>query len=73
MFSSRLDRFFYISQRQSSISREIIAGLTIFGSMAYIMAVNPAVLAVTGLARHDMVMTTIAGAVAGTLIMALWA
>lgn len=41
--------------------------------MAYIVAVNPAILAVTGLARHDMVMTTIAGAVAGTLIMALWA
>ncbi|MCX5620283.1 NCS2 family permease [Bombella pollinis] len=70
---SHLDRFFHITQRHSTISREIIAGLTIFGSMAYIMAVNPAVLAAAGLARHDMVMTTIAGAVAGTLIMALWA
>lgn len=73
MFSGLLDRFFYISQRGSSFGREVVAGLTIFGSMAYIVAVNPAILASTGLLRHDMVMTTIAGAVAGTLIMALWA
>ncbi len=73
MLRSSLDRFFHISQRHSTIPREIVAGLTIFGSMAYIMAVNPAVLAAAGLARHDMVMTTITGTVAGTLIMALWA
>ncbi|GBR50240.1 xanthine/uracil/vitamin C transporter [Neokomagataea thailandica NBRC 106555] len=41
--------------------------------MAYIVAVNPMILASTGLDRHDMVMTTIAGAMAGTLLMALWA
>ncbi|QHI95802.1 NCS2 family permease [Aristophania vespae] len=73
MFLTWLDRFFHISQRGSTISREIVAGLTVFGAMAYIMAVNPTILSATGLARHDMVMTTIAGAVAGTLIMALWA
>ncbi|WP_198027154.1 NCS2 family permease [Parasaccharibacter apium] len=70
---SSLDHFFQITRRHSTIPREISAGLTIFGSMAYIMAVNPAVLAGAGLARHDMIMTTIAGAVAGTLLMALWA
>ncbi|WP_182082429.1 NCS2 family permease [Bombella favorum] len=69
---SRLDRFFQITQRHSTIPREVSAGLTIFGSMAYIMAVNPAVLAGAGLIRHDMVITTIAGAIAGTLLMALW-
>lgn len=73
MLPALLDRYFHISRRGSTIGREIIAGLTIFGAMAYIVAVNPAILASTGLARHDMVMTTIAGAVAGTLIMALWA
>nr|WP_237442353.1 NCS2 family permease [Saccharibacter sp. 17.LH.SD] len=73
MFSNFLDRYFRISQRGSTIPREIIAGLTIFGAMAYIIAINPAILASIGLDRHDMVMTTIAGAAAGTLIMALWA
>lgn len=41
--------------------------------MAYIMAVNPAIMAAAGLARHDMIMTTIAAAVCGTLMMALLA
>ncbi|QDH16363.1 NCS2 family permease [Swingsia samuiensis] len=70
---SALDRWFSISARGSTFFREIIAGLTVFGSMAYIVAVNPAILSAAGLDRHDMVMTTIAGAVAGTLLMALWA
>ncbi|TPW34921.1 NCS2 family permease [Oecophyllibacter saccharovorans] len=68
-----LDRYFHISGRRSTVRREVIAGLTVFGAMAYIVAVNPAILAATGLDRHDMVLTTIAGAVAGTLIMGLWA
>ncbi|GBR44705.1 NCS2 family permease [Neokomagataea thailandica] len=72
MFSF-LDRWFHISARGSTIPREIIAGLTIFGAMAYIVAVNPMILSGAGLDRHDMVMTTIAGAIAGTLLMALWA
>ena len=70
---STLDRWFHISARGSTVPREIIAGLTVFGAMAYIVAVNPAILSAAGLDRHDMVMTTIAGAVAGTLLMALWA
>lgn len=73
MISAWLDRFFQISKRGSTIQRELLAGLTIFSAMAYIVAVNPSILSATGLARHDMVMTTIAGAVSGTLIMALWA
>lgn len=71
--SSRLDRWFQITARGSTISREIIAGLTVFGAMSYIVAVNPAILSLAGLDRHDMVMTTIAGAAVGTALMALWA
>ena len=70
---SSLDRWFHISARGSTVPREIIAGLTVFGAMAYIVAVNPSILSAAGLDRHDMVMTTIAGAVAGTLLMAFWA
>ncbi|GAA4483661.1 NCS2 family permease [Gluconacetobacter asukensis] len=53
--------------------REFIAGLSTFGAMAYILAVNPAIMATAGLDRHDMVMTTIAAAAFGTLLMALFA
>lgn len=66
-----LDRRFAITERGSTPSREILAGLTTFGAMAYIMAVNPAIMAAAGLERHDMIMTTIAAAFCGTLLMAL--
>lgn len=71
--SSWLDRHFRIGQRGSTVQREILAGLTTFGAMAYIMAVNPAIMANAGLAQHDMIMTTIAAAICGTLLMALFA
>ncbi|GBQ83106.1 NCS2 family permease [Asaia krungthepensis] len=71
--ASWLDRRFTIGQRGSTVQREILAGLTTFGAMAYIMAVNPKIMASAGLATHDMIMTTIAAAICGTLLMALFA
>jgi adenine/guanine/hypoxanthine permease len=42
--SSRLERFFKISQRGSTVRTEILAGLTTWLTMAYILFVNPAIL-----------------------------
>ncbi|MCP1216552.1 NCS2 family permease [Acetobacter orientalis] len=67
------DRYFQVSARGSSFGREIVAGITTFGAMAYIMAVNPDILLAAGLDKNAMVMTTIAAAVCGSLLMALWA
>ncbi|MGO3518519.1 MAG: NCS2 family permease [Acetobacter cibinongensis] len=67
------DRYFQVSARGSSFGREIIAGITTFGAMAYIMAVNPDVLSAAGLDKNAMVMTTIAAAVFGSLLMGVWA
>jgi AGZA family xanthine/uracil permease-like MFS transporter len=39
-----LDRFFEISQRGSSVKREILAGLTTFATMAYIVVLNPLII-----------------------------
>ena len=39
-----LDRFFRLSGHQSSVSTEILAGVTTFLTMAYIIVVQPAVL-----------------------------
>lgn len=36
-----MDKFFKISERKSTVSTEIIAGLTTFFAMAYIIIVNP--------------------------------
>ncbi|QCE34209.1 NCS2 family permease [Acetobacteraceae bacterium] len=68
-----LDHYFEINERGSTISREIMAGIMIFSAMAYIMAVNPTLMASTGLPKDAMIITTIAGTVVGTLLMALWA
>ncbi|MFB7245771.1 MFS transporter [Streptomyces populi] len=41
---SRLDRYFHISRRESSIAREVRGGVTTFMAMAYILLLNPLVL-----------------------------
>jgi AGZA family xanthine/uracil permease-like MFS transporter len=43
-FAGRLDRFFHISERQSTLSREIRGGLATFFTMAYIVVLNPLIL-----------------------------
>jgi AGZA family xanthine/uracil permease-like MFS transporter len=39
-----LDRRFRLSERGSSLPQEVIAGITTFAAMAYIVAVNPAII-----------------------------
>ncbi|QCE32487.1 NCS2 family permease [Acetobacteraceae bacterium] len=72
-FTQTLNNYFEINERGSTISREIMAGIMIFAAMAYIMAVNPTIMASAGLPKEAMIITTIAGTVVGTLLMALWA
>lgn len=68
-----LDRFFQISARDSTISREVIAGLTTFVTLAYIVIVNPAILAAAGIPKGPSTTATILSAVFGTLLMGLYA
>ena len=44
-----LDSHFHITERGSTISREIIGGLVTFLAMAYILVVNPSILGATGM------------------------
>ncbi len=46
---NKVSSFFKIEERQSSISREIIGGITTFLAMAYILAVNPSILSGAGI------------------------
>lgn len=64
---------FNVADHQSSIGTELLAGLTTFGAMAYIIAVNPAILAATGAGRADMITVTALAAMCGSLLMALFA
>ena len=68
-----LDSFFQIKARQSTIGREVIAGLTTFVTLAYIVIVNPAILAAAGIPKGPSMTATILSAVCGTLLMGLYA
>ncbi len=47
--------------------------MTTFAAMSYIVVVNPMILASTGMDRSALLLATVLSAVAGTLVMALWA
>lgn len=66
-----LDRFFKISPRGSTLSRELIAGLTTFAAMSYIIVVNPEIVSATGMNRDSLIITTILASMVGTIMMAL--
>ena len=68
-----IDRFFGISAHNSSVSREITAGLTTFVTLAYIVIVNPAILSAAGIPKGPATTATILSAVFGTLLMGLYA
>lgn len=66
-------RYFQIERRGSTIGREVLGGLATFLTMAYIVVVNPAILSAAGLPAGASTTATIVVAIAGTLLMALWA
>ena len=66
-----LQRFFQLDRHHTTPAREFQAGLTTFAAMAYILAVNPAILANTGMDRGALVTVTALTAALATAIMAL--
>ncbi len=68
-----LDRFFKLSERGSDPRTEGVAGLTTFLAMAYIVFVNPLILADAGMDPGAVFVATCLAAALGTMIMGLWA
>jgi len=68
-----LEQFFGLSIHQTTIHREIVAGLTTFFTMSYIVAVNPAILKTAGMPVGASLTATIVTVIAGTLLMGLYA
>ncbi len=68
-----LEKFFGLSQHKTTIRREIVAGLTTFFTMSYIVAVNPAILKTAGMPVGASLTATILTAIFGTLLMGLYA
>ena len=65
--------FFQFDKYQTTLSREVIAGLTTFTTMSYIVVVNPAILSVAGIPREPGFVATVAAAVFGCALMGLYA
>ncbi len=68
-----LDKFFKLKEHKTDVKTEIIAGVTTFMTMAYILAVNPGILSNTGMDKNAIFTATALSAVVATLVMALWA
>jgi AGZA family xanthine/uracil permease-like MFS transporter len=68
-----LAKFFRLSEHQTTVKKEILAGLTTFSTMAYILAVNPSILSRTGMDFNALITATALAAAIGTLVMALYA
>jgi len=66
-----LNRLFKLDQHGTTIGRELQAGLTTFAAMAYILAVNPGILANTGMDKGALVTVTAITAALATTLMAL--
>ena len=73
MSQSFLDRFFGVSRQGSTVRTEILAGLTTFVTMAYIIVVNPAILEAAGIPFGPSMVATILSAAFGTLVMGFYA
>jgi len=68
-----MEKFFKLKENGTNVSTEIIAGLTTFFAMSYIIFVNPAILSQTKMPYGGVFLATIIAAVIGTLVMGLFA
>jgi AGZA family xanthine/uracil permease-like MFS transporter len=68
-----LDGFFGLSAHGTSVRTEVIAGITTFLTMAYIIFVNPQILATTGMDQNAVFVATCLAAALGSAIMGLYA
>jgi AGZA family xanthine/uracil permease-like MFS transporter len=68
-----LERFFQLTENETTVRRELLAGVTTFTTMAYIVVVNPRILSETGMPVEGVLFATCISAAVATLIMGLWA
>ena len=71
--TSWLDRLFQLRRHGTTVNTELIAGLTTFLTMAYIIFVNPTILGDAGMPKGAVFVATCLIAALGTLIMGLYA
>ncbi len=68
-----MEKFFKLKEHGTTVKTEIIAGITTFLAMAYILAVNPNMLGATGMNANGVFLATALSGAVATVIMALLA
>ena len=71
--NGKFDNYFGISENNTNIKTEMIAGVTTFMTMAYILIVNPSILSAAGMDSGAVFSATALSAIVATLIMGLYA
>lgn len=72
-FEKNIANYFKFDEKGATLNGELRAGLTTFLTMAYILLVNPAMLAVGGIPFDDALFATSIAAFVGCVVMGLWA
>jgi len=70
---SLLERFFKLSAHNTTVKTELMAGLTTFVTMSYIMFLNPIIMSKTGMPFDGLFLATCLGAAIATILMGLYA
>ena len=68
-----LEKFFKLNDNGTDIKTEVMAGITTFMTMAYILAVNPSIMAAAGMDQGAVFTATALASLIGTLLMAVFA
>ena len=66
-----LDKIFHLKENHTDVKTEVMAGITTFMTMAYILAVNPNILSASGMDRGSVFTATALSAFIATCLMAL--
>ncbi|GEA11374.1 NCS2 family permease [Alteromonas sp. KUL49] len=70
MSNTLFDRLFKLQAHGTTIKKEVVAGLTTFAAMSYILVVNPSILGLSGMPVEGLITVTALAACLGTLLMA---
>jgi adenine/guanine/hypoxanthine permease len=68
-----MEKFFKLKEHNTNVKTEVVAGITTFMTMAYILIVNPNILSATGMNWDAVFVATAAASIIGTVAMALLA
>lgn len=68
-----MEKFFKLKENKTTVSTEVVAGITTFFAMSYILFVNPSILSASGMPFQAVFLATIIASIIGTLIMGLFA